>query len=214
MDSSEEEVMNIRKRKIVARDNESENNSQEKEPVQNNNQSFKKEEKPKRQKKTRIISEPSEKFNNKKKKTEIADQEKYVSDIIELMKDLYKKDINSLKQSKPSTQKIDAMDSLYDKIIKKEVQEACIKMGVLDELKIWLEPLPDNSLPNPKIKRAILDLLYNMKLDKGDLLKSGIGKIVHFYSKNNRESKEIRVKAAGIIKKWKNLVLKEEIEDE
>lgn len=99
------------------------------------------------------------------------------------------------------------------KIIRKETQESLIKLGILSELKLWLEPLPDNSLPNQKIKRAILDVLSTMKVTKSDLLNSGIGKIVHFYSKNPKEALEIRKKAATLIKKWKGMIIREETAD-
>lgn len=148
-----------------------------------------------------------------KKKDQIDDPEKYAMDVINNMRELYKKDIEAQNNNKPSTYKIDNAESIYFSVIKKEAQEACIKTGILNEIRVWLEPLPDKSLPNPKIKRVLLDLLSNLKLNKNDLLKSGIGKIIHFYSKNSRESKEVRARASELIKKWKILVIREDLEE-
>ncbi|ELA42638.1 uncharacterized protein VICG_00390 [Vittaforma corneae ATCC 50505] len=154
----------------------------------------------------------------KKKKAKIAlslkteDIEKYCYDVITEMKDFYKKDLDLNSESKPAHYKIDNIEHICSKIIKRGVQEIFVKMGILKELKVWLEPLPDNSLPNQKIKRAIMDLLINLRVSKADLLSSGIGKIVHFYSKNSREALDIRKMSLNVIKKWKSMIIKEEIE--
>lgn len=140
------------------------------------------------------------------------DIEKYCYDVVTEMRNLYKKDIDLNSESKPAHYKIDNIENLCSKIIKRGVQEVFVKMGILKELKVWLEPLPDNSLPNQKVKRAIMDLLINLKVSKADLLNSGIGKIVHFYSKNSREALDIRKMSLNVVKKWKSMIIREEID--
>lgn len=160
--------------------------------------------------------EPKEKKTAKPAKKVAMDEEskeKYAFELISRMKELYRKDIQLQEQMKVANNKIENIDELATKIIRKETQESLIKLGILSELKLWLEPLPDNSLPNQKIKRAILDVLSTMKVTKSDLLNSGIGKIVHFYSKNPKEALEIRKKAATLIKKWKGMIIREETAD-
>lgn len=148
----------------------------------------------------------------KKSPAKEEDVEKYCLNVMSEMRDLYKRDLISSADTGKVHLKIDNIEQICAKIIKKNVQSVFIKMGILKELKIWLEPLPDNSLPNPKIKRAIIDLLYHLKISKGDLLTSGIGKILHFYSKNPKEALDIRKASNSIVKKWKSMIIREEIE--
>lgn len=151
---------------------------------------------------------------NKKAPTPTEDDlEKYAYDVIHRMKDCFKEDLRLNQQCKPSTVKIESIEDICSKIIKKEAREVLLKMGVLSELRTWLEPLPDNSLPNPKVKKWILDLLLTLKVSKSDLLSSGIGKIIHFYSKNPREAADVRRLASKVVKKWKSQVIKEELEE-
>lgn len=147
----------------------------------------------------------------KKKKVVEEDYEKTAYDLINKMKSYYNTDLELNKQNKPSLQKIENIEDICSKIMKKESQEIFIRMGILSELKTWLEPLPDNSLPNPKIKKYLLDLLYSMKITKSDLMNCGIGKIVHFYSKNTKESLDVRKMATRVIKKWKHRIIREEM---
>lgn len=147
----------------------------------------------------------------KKKKVEAEDIEKLSYDLINQMREYYKRDLEHNKQNKPSFEKIEHVEEVCSKIIKKDWQEILVKMGILNELKIWLEPLADKSLPSPKIKQHILDLLYTMRVTKNDLLDCGIGKIVHFYAKNPKESLKIRKLAHKIMNRWKQRIIREEV---
>lgn len=219
MESSETEVLNARKRRVLVKPSEE---SQEIDSGKASKHAFSGEESI--HPKTRNTTKPTEvrdsngpsvkrQSSKKSKKGEIEDTEKYAMEIVTEMRESYKKDLDALINKKPSTTKIDIIDSICFKVLKKEAQEACVKLGVLDEIRVWLEPLPDNSLPNPKIKRALLNLLKYLRIERSDLSRSGIGKIVHFYSKNNRETKEIRSLAEELMKKWKRIVLREEMEE-
>lgn len=162
--------------------------------------------------KPRIRSASKSEKKSKKQKEE--DKEKLAFELLSWMRELYKNDLQSNKQMKPATDKIQNIDQVVSKIIRKDMQEPLIEMGILKELKIWLEPLPDKTMPNIKIKRSILDLLSNLKITKNDLLNSGIGKIIHFYSKNSKEAIDIRKRATQLVKKWKSQILREEAEED
>lgn len=157
-----------------------------------------------------IPSQKERKQRSTKKKNTIEDVEKYCFDVINEMKDFFKKDLQLNEQQKPAHYKIENVDRICSKIIRKDVQQVFVSLGILKELRTWLEPLPDNTLPNQKIKKAILDLLSYIKVNKSDLINSGIGKIIHFYSKNSKEALEIRRIATSIMKKWKAKIIREE----
>lgn len=155
---------------------------------------------------------PSRKRTPKKRRgSKPEDIEKYCYEVTREMNELYEKDVQLNAEGKPGHHKMDKVDDICAKIIRKETQEAFIKMGILKRLKVWLEPLPDQSLPNQKVKKAILDLLAQLRVSKIDLLESGVGKIVHFYSKNSREAVDVRKTARAIVKKWKAMIVREEV---
>lgn len=163
---------------------------------------------------TKPRTRSASKSEKKSKKQKEEDKEKLAFELLSWMRELYKNDLQSNKQMKPATDKIQNIDQVVSKIIRKDMQEPLIEMGILKELKIWLEPLPDKTMPNIKIKRSILDLLSNLKITKNDLLNSGIGKIIHFYSKNSKEAIDIRKRATQLVKKWKSQILREEAEED
>ncbi len=153
----------------------------------------------------------SSEISRKKKKISSEDVDKSAYEVISEMKRLYLEDEALMNEGKPATIKIDNVEDISRKVLRKDVDEACIKMGILKEVKLWLEPLKDGSLPNPKVKKVLLQMLENLKVRKNDLLNSGIGKIVYFYYRNKHELKDIRKEARNIVKKWKNAIMKEEL---
>lgn len=161
---------------------------------------------------TRQAGKPSTSAQRKPKSASIEDVESYAFDLINRMKSIYKGDLDALRSGKPSTLKIDNVEDISNKVMRKEAQEACVKLGVLHEIRQWLEPLPDNSLPNQKVKKVLLDLLYNLRIRKVDLLDAGVGRIVHFYSKNPHEAKDVRKLAQNVVSRWKARIIREEIE--
>lgn len=164
-------------------------------------------------KKQKIQTDQSQKLNNNNKPKVIEDIDGYAFELINEMKNLYKEDEKLMEQNKPGKNKIENVEKIVCKIMKKDIDEACVRLGVLIEIKKWLEPLKDRSLPNPKIQKTLLNLLHGLPLSKDDLLNSGVGKIVNFYYRNKHESKDIRKEARKIIKKWKEKIIKEELEE-
>jgi hypothetical protein len=56
---------------------------------------------------------------------------------------------------------------------------------------MWLEPLPDKSLPSLNIQKAMFPLLDRMYIDSTSLKMSGLGKLVLFYTRCDRVDKGI-----------------------
>lgn len=143
--------------------------------------------------------------------------EKYATELLNQMKEYYNNDLKVYHTSDSSLKlyKLENINELQKKILNIQYQEKCIEMGLLTEIKVWLEPFPDNSLPNFKIKKILLDTLFNIKyITKQNLLESGIGKIIHFYAKNTKENMQIRRMAKNLMNKWKGIIIQETRYDE
>lgn len=149
----------------------------------------------------------------KQKSTTAEGAEKYAYDLINSMREIYRQDREALEAGRAGLLRLRAVDGIAHKILRKDTQEACVRMGVLGEVKHWLEPLPDSSLPSQKIKKALLETLCHVKATRYDLASSGVGKIVYFYSRNTAEAKDVRKLARDLVAKWKAMIIKEEMEE-
>lgn len=128
------------------------------------------------------------------------------------MQSILEKDNGNNLAGKPAVEKIQHVDDVSNMLMNRALQECLLDEGILNEIKGWLEPLPDRSMPNPKVKKRLLDALKNMRIRKEHLLSSGVGKIVYFYSINHQETKDIRAMAKQLVQKWTNEVFKQEEE--
>ncbi|KAG5860465.1 hypothetical protein KMI_01g01000 [Encephalitozoon hellem] len=126
------------------------------------------------------------------------------------MQDILKKDNANNLEGRPATGKIENVEEISGILMNKGLQESLLDEGILNEVRGWLEPLPDKSMPNIKVKKGLLDVLKSMRIHKEHLIVSGVGKIVYFYSINPKESKEIRSMAKTLVQKWTNEVFKPE----
>lgn len=152
---------------------------------------------------------------NKKVKKEI-DPDKFALDLIELMRNSYNADASRDKSNLNTFElkKLTHLNEICNKLLNTKYQEKCLFHGVLHQVKMYLEPYADKSLPNIQIKKQLLTTLTHMKcITRADLSSSQIGKIVHFYSKNPRENMEIRRIAKHCVSKWKGMIIAEENEE-
>ncbi|KAM0671224.1 hypothetical protein CWI42_090400 [Ordospora colligata] len=129
------------------------------------------------------------------------------------MQGILRRDNLNNSQGKPAIEKINNVAEISEILMNRAVQESLLDEGILEEVRGWLEPLPDRSMPNIRVKKNLLDVLRNMKIHKEHLLHSGIGKIVYFYSINPKEEKEIRAMAKQLVQKWTQEVFNPEFDE-
>ena len=88
-------------------------------------------------------------------------------------------------------------------LCKKHLQETFISKGVLVTIKKWIDPLPDKSLPNLKVREVILRCLSVMSIiGTDDLKESGIGRAVMLLSKHPQETLQNKKIAKNLIEQW------------
>lgn len=126
------------------------------------------------------------------------------------MRDILEKDNRNNREGRPAIEKITHVDEISSLLMNRTMQECLLDEGILSEVRGWLEPLPDRSMPNVRVKKRLLDALRNMRVHKEHLLSSGVGKIVYFYTKNRQETKEVRDLAKQLVQKWTNEIFKPE----
>lgn len=125
--------------------------------------------------------------------------EEEITNLKEKMRDILHHDQNLNKQGKPATLRLKNLDMFMKNLYK---IRSSIDTELLNILKLWLEPLPNKSLPNIKIKLEIINFIENLNLSKDMLISSEIGHIIHFYSKYPKVENEIRKKSRNLVRKW------------
>lgn len=93
----------------------------------------------------------------------------------------------------------DISTTLWSSIIDNEVLKA---------VKMWLEPLPDKSLPAVGIQKAVFEVLPKMDLDTATVREAGLGPIVLFYTKTKRVTPSINRGAEALVQTWSRPIIK------
>lgn len=137
------------------------------------------------------------------------DEDVYKTFKLKMLKIVEKDNENNINKM-PATNKLLNLNLFIDTLLNLKIQEILLDLNILEVVRRWLEPLPDNSLPNNKIKKGLLEVLKILNVEKSHLTESGIGKIVHFYMISPEETKEIKNLAKEVVHKWINKVIKDE----
>ncbi|GMI80496.1 ARABIDOPSIS THALIANA IWS1 (FROM YEAST INTERACTS WITH SPT6), HIGH NITROGEN INSENSITIVE 9 [Hibiscus trionum] len=156
-----------------------------------------------------------DKVNRRKKTAEKNPQDigLLVEKVMALMEVAAEEDIELNRQNKPAIKKIQMLPLLTDFLSKKHLQPEFLDRGVLSLLKIWLEPLPDGSLPNTTLRASLLNILthpfpidISKEYRREQLKKSGLGKVIMFLSKSDEEITANRQLAKDLIENWSRII--------
>ncbi|KAI7870053.1 hypothetical protein BDF14DRAFT_1874092 [Spinellus fusiger] len=111
-------------------------------------------------------------------------------------------------QRRPAVSKLKMLTKVTGILTNKHLQDSILDNQLLESIRLWLEPLPDRSLPSLDIQTEMLDILDKLPIGSDHLRESGVGKIVYFYTKSPRIEMRIRRKADQLVAKWSRLVIK------
>lgn len=86
--------------------------------------------------------------------------------------------------------------------------DSILENNLLDSVRMWLEPLPDRSLPALDIQRVLFKALVQLPIQTDHLRESGVGKVVLFYQKSKRSDPTIKRVADRLVGEWSRPIIK------
>ena len=166
---------------------------------------------------TRKRREFEEKFNailkkpTKKRKNNDVDleamQDEAISHLKGLMKEAAYLDIDAVNNKKPAINKLKLLPQVKDTLLKSNLYDSILDNNLLEAVRIWLEPLPDASLPSFEIQKALLNELVKMPIKTIHLRESGLGKVMVFYQKSKKVDNSLKRIAEKLIGDWTRPVM-------
>ncbi|ORY97267.1 hypothetical protein BCR43DRAFT_456212 [Syncephalastrum racemosum] len=150
-----------------------------------------------------------------KKKRKRADEEDLENSLDEELMNLREKmikvaddDKEANMERKPAVGKLNMLQEVTILLTNKRAQDSILDNQLLSAIRMWLEPLPDNSLPSIDIQNELFDVLNTLPIGSDHLRESGVGKIVYFYQRSPRTNPRVKRKAEQLIAKWSRMVIK------
>lgn len=81
------------------------------------------------------------------------------STLVDTMNNACEEDRQNNKERKMALRKLEILPDVMDKLSKVNLREKLIQHGALSVIRKWLEPLPDKTIPNIKIREGMLKIL-------------------------------------------------------
>lgn len=148
-------------------------------------------------------------FKGKRNKNDYdeAEADEMIIAVAREMKDAAVKDLEANNSQQPAMSKLKVLPKVTDLLKKSYLYEQMLENDILEPIKLWLEPLPDGSLPSINIRKLMFEVLPKMPISIEQLRDSRLGRVVMFYSKCEQETNDIRRKAGELINLWSQPLL-------
>ncbi|KAG0287759.1 Transcription factor iws1 [Linnemannia gamsii] len=119
-------------------------------------------------------------------------------------------DIDAKLNRQAALAKVRMLENVKAQLNKSHVHNTFLDNGILESMKLWLEPLQDASLPSLDIIQDFLDILDILPIQTHHLSTSGVGRVVYFYTKvdDSRVTPSIKRKAHALVDKWSRPIVK------
>jgi len=133
-----------------------------------------------------------------------------IQDLVIRMENACVADNKAREEGQSASQKVAMIDEVVSMLNRNTAQDAVLDpdTGFLKAVRFFLEPLSDGSLPAYDIQNKIFMQLDRLPIGKDQLLGSGMGKVVFFYTKSKRPVPRIKRMANKLVEDWSRPILK------
>ncbi|AQZ10887.1 SPN1 (YPR133C) [Zygosaccharomyces parabailii] len=99
-------------------------------------------------------------------------------------------------------QKVRLLPKVESALSKAHLADTILDNNLLQSVRIWLEPLPDGSLPSFEIQKSLFAALEKLPIKTEHLKESGLGRVIIFYTKSKRVEPPLARQADRMIAEW------------
>lgn len=121
--------------------------------------------------------------------------------------DTLNKRIETGEKSLIAIQKVKLLPKVESTLSKANLADTILDNNLLQSVRIWLEPLPDGSLPSFEIQKSLFAAIDNLPIKTEHLKESGLGRIMIFYTKSKRVEPQLGRMADKLIAEWTRPVI-------
>ncbi|KAK9477808.1 hypothetical protein V1514DRAFT_333044 [Lipomyces japonicus] len=134
-------------------------------------------------------------------------QDDRVIDLRERMRQAAYADAEAVRAGVPATHKLAMLAEVRESVQKHAYADAILDNNLLESVRLWLEPLPDGSLPAYAIQSTLFAALETLPIKTAHLRESGVGKVVLFYHKSRRPQLGIKRTADKLVADWSRPII-------
>lgn len=147
----------------------------------------------------------------RRRKADEDDLERMQDDWIDFLKDKMiraaNNDVEKNTQGQVATEKLKLLEEVTDCLSKADLATSILDNNLLEAVRLWLEPLPDASMPAYQIQKELINALTNLPIKTDHLLASGIGKVLVFYQRSKRTEPSLKKIVDRLIADWTRPIL-------
>ncbi|SCU80104.1 LADA_0B05072g1_1 [Lachancea dasiensis] len=110
--------------------------------------------------------------------------------------------LDGVDESAVAMEKVKLLPKVVGTLSKAHLADTILDNNLLQSVRIWLEPLPDGSLPSFEIQKSLFAALETLPIKTDHLKESGLGKVVIFYTKSKRVEPKLARLADRLVAEW------------
>jgi len=180
----------------------------------NNNNDFYDNQDPQSRKRALLEEKMDQAIKNKstrRRKADVDDLERMQDDKIDYLKDQMIKaansDVEKNSQGQIATEKLKLLREVTDILSRADLAISILDNNLLEAVRLWLEPLPDASMPAYQIQKELIGSLETLPIKTDHLVASGIGKVLVFYQRSKRTEPTLKKIVDRLIGDWTRPIL-------
>lgn len=147
----------------------------------------------------------------RRRRTDEDDLERMQDDRIDALKDRMIRaantDVERISQGQIATEKLKLLKDIVDVLSKADLAISILDNNLLEAVRLWLEPLPDASMPAYQIQKEMIHALTTLPIKTDHLVASGIGKVLVFYQRSKRVEPNLKKIVNRLIGDWTRPIL-------
>ncbi|KAL7663445.1 TFIIS N-terminal domain-containing protein [[Candida] zeylanoides] len=149
--------------------------------------------------------------STRRRKADEDDLERMQDDRIDDLKDRMIKaanlDVEKNSQGQIATEKLKMLSEVSAVLAKADLAISILDNNLLEAVRLWLEPLPDASMPAYQIQKELITALTSLPIKTDHLIASGIGKVLVFYQRSQRTEANLKRIVDNLIGDWTRPIL-------